>query len=45
MKNIQPYGFCMGFVRFLYGFLKVKPGFWLENPVFGKQQAQNHVFR
>ena len=39
------YGFCTGFVWLLYGILKVKPGFRLENPVFGKRQAQNQVFR
>ena len=33
------YGFCTGFVWLLYGLLKVKPGFRLENPVFDKQQA------
>ena len=38
-------GFCTGFVWFLYGFSKVKPGVRLENPVFGKPQAQNQVFR
>ena len=39
------YGCCTGFVWLLHGLLKVKPGFRLENPVFGKQQAQNQVFR
>ena len=47
MKSIQTYGFCMGFVRVLYGFcmvFKSKTGFSVGKPVFGKPQAQNQVF-